>query len=62
MEHLSSLGGIVLAVSSNVSTSNILNGDVLDVETNIVSGKGLWHRLVVHLHRFDLRIDVFTML
>merc|ERR1712001_492508 len=43
-------GGLVLAVGGHVASLDVLHGDVLDVETNVVSGK----RLVVHLHRLHL--------
>merc|ERR1719367_792750 len=47
-------GGLVLAVGGNVTSLDVLHGDVLDVESNIVSGNGLRQRLVVHLHRLNL--------
>merc|ERR1712073_6613 len=47
-------GGLVLAVGGHVASLDVLHGDVLDVETNIVSGNSLGQRLVVHLHRLDL--------
>ena len=47
-------GGLVLAVGGHVASLDVLHGDVLDVETNVVSGHGLGQRLVVHLHRLDL--------
>merc|ERR1719510_794421 len=47
-------GGLVLAVGGHVASLDVLHGDVLDVETNVVSGNGLGERLVVHLHRLDL--------
>jgi len=45
---------LVLGVGGDVSTLDVLDGNVLDVESNVVSGGGLWERLVVHLHRLDL--------
>ena len=54
VEAVSSLGWVVLAVTSHVSTTDFLDGNVLDVETDIVTGNGLGQRLVVHLHRLDL--------
>merc|ERR1719510_596516 len=45
---------LVLAVGGHVTSLDVLHGDVLDVETNIVSGNSLGQRLVVHLHRLDL--------
>ena len=47
-------GGLVLAVGGHVASLDVLHGDVLDVETNVVSGNSLGERLVVHLHRLDL--------
>ena len=47
-------GGLVLAVGGHVASLDVLHGDVLDVETNVVSGNSLGQRLVVHLHRLDL--------
>ena len=47
-------GRLVLAVRGHVTSLDVLHGDVLDVETNIVSGNGLGQRLVVHLHGLDL--------
>merc|ERR1719219_1868809 len=47
-------GGLVLAVGGHVASLDVLHGDVLDVETNVVSRHGLGERLVVHLHRLDL--------
>jgi len=45
---------LVLGVGGDVSTLDVLDRDVLDVESNVVSGGGLWERLVVHLHGLDL--------
>merc|ERR1719151_154379 len=47
-------GGLVLAVGGHVASLDVLHGDVLDVETNVVSGNSLGQRLVVHLHRLNL--------
>ena len=54
VEVVSSLGWVVLAVASHVSTTDFLYGDVLDVETDIVTGHSLSQRFVVHLHRLHL--------
>merc|ERR1719348_2366082 len=37
---------------------DFLDGDVLDVEANVVTGESLGKRLVVHLHGFDLSGDI----
>ena len=53
LEGLGLSGRIVLGVSAHVTTVDILDGNVLDVETDVISGHGLGHRLVVHLHGLD---------
>uniref|UniRef100_A0A2M4DKJ5 Putative secreted protein n=1 Tax=Anopheles darlingi TaxID=43151 RepID=A0A2M4DKJ5_ANODA len=47
------LGWVVLGITSDVTTTQFLDRDVLDVETNVVSGDGLLQSLVVHLHGLD---------
>ena len=53
-EVLDSRGRLVLAVRSNISSLDVLDRDVLDVEAHIVSRGGLRKGLMVHLHRLDL--------
>ena len=53
-EVLHTSGGLVLAVGGHVASLDVLHGDVLDVETNVVSGHSLGERLVVHLNGLDL--------
>jgi len=50
--------GVVLGVTSDVATANVLDGDVLHVETNVVTGKTLSELLVVHLDGLDFSGDV----
>jgi hypothetical protein len=50
--------GVVLGVTGNVATTDLLDGDVLDVETNVVTGETLGKLLVVHLDGLDLSGDV----
>ena len=45
---------LVLGVRGHVSSLDVLHGDVLDVEADVVSGDGLGERLVVHLDGLDL--------
>ena len=45
---------LVLRVGGDISSLDVLDRDVLDVEANVVSGDSLWERLVVHLHGLDL--------
>ena len=48
-EVLSSASGLVLGVGGDVSSLDVLNGDILDVESDVVAGNGLGQRFVVHL-------------
>ena len=48
-EVLSSAGGLVLGVGGDVSSLDVLDGDILNVEANVVAGNGLGQRFVVHL-------------
>ena len=57
VEGLSSLGRIVLGVTSDVTTTDFLDGDVLDVEANVVTGETLNKLLVVHLDGLDFSGD-----
>jgi hypothetical protein len=57
VEGLSSLGRIVLGVTSNVTTTDFLDRDVLDVEANIVTWETLDKLLVVHLDGLDFSGD-----
>jgi len=53
VEGLSTLWRVVLGVTSDVTTANLLDGDVLDVESDVVTWKTLNELLVVHLDGFD---------
>jgi hypothetical protein len=57
VERLGTLGGVGLGVTSNVATTNLLDGDVLDVEADVVTGKTLDELLVVHLDGLDFSGD-----
>lgn len=50
--------GVVLGVTSDVSTSDLLNRDVLHVEADVVTGETLGKLLVVHLDGLDFSGDV----
>ena len=54
LELRNGVSGVLLRVGSDESTTKILDGDVLYVETNVVSGAGLRERFVVHLNGLDL--------
>ena len=57
VERFGSLGRIVLTITSNVTTTDFLDRDVLDVEANVVSGKTLNKLFVVHLDGLDFSGD-----
>jgi hypothetical protein len=57
VEGLGTLGGVVLGVTGNVATTDLLDGDVLDVEADVVTGDTLDKLLVVHLDGLDLSGD-----
>lgn len=57
VEGVTTLWWVALGVTSNVSTANLLDGNVLDVETNVVTWQTLLELLVVHLHRLDFSGD-----
>ena len=48
---------VILGVSSHHTTTDFLDGDVLDVESNIVTRQGLSKGLVMHLDRLYLGGD-----
>jgi hypothetical protein len=48
VEGLGTLGRIVLGVTGNVATANLLDGNVLDVEADVVTWKTLDELFVVH--------------
>jgi len=52
------LGGVVLGVGTDVSSPDVLDGNVLDVESDVVTGVTLGNLLVVHLDRLDFGGDV----
>jgi len=58
VEVLALLGWVVLGVRGDVATTDFLDGDVLDVKTNVVAGKSLRKGFVVHLDRLHLSGDV----
>ena len=51
-------GGVVLGVTSDVATADFLDGDVLHVEADVVTGDTLAKLLVVHLDGLDFSGDV----
>lgn len=53
VEGLGTLGGVILRVTGNVATTDLLDRDVLDVEADVVTRDTLDKLLVVHLHGLD---------
>jgi len=51
------LGWVFFAVGSNMSTTDILDGDVLDIESNVVTWNSLFEGFVMHLDGFDFGGD-----
>ena len=58
VEGVGALGRVALGVTGNVATTNLLDGDVFDVEANVVSGKTFSKLLVMHLDGLDFSGDV----
>ena len=58
VEGLSTLRWVVLGVTADVSTANLLDGDVLDVEANVVTWNTLGELFVVHFDGLDFSSDV----
>jgi len=50
VEGVTALWWVVLGVTSNVSTTDLLDGDVLDVETDVITRVSRLKLLVVHLN------------
>jgi len=48
LEDFDLLGWVIGSVGSNVSSLDVLNGNVLNVETDVVSWNGFEHLFVVH--------------
>jgi hypothetical protein len=57
VEGVGTLGGVVLGVTGNVTTTDFLDGNVLDVEADVVTGNTLNKLLVVHLNGLDFGGD-----
>ena len=57
VEAVATLGRVVLAVTGDVSTTDLLDRDVLDVEANVVTWQALDELLVVHLDGLDFSGD-----
>ena len=49
VEGVAALGRVLLGITGNVATTDLLDGDVLDIEADVVTWKTLGELLVVHL-------------
>jgi hypothetical protein len=58
VEGITALGGVVLGVTANVASADFLDRDVLNVESDIVTGETFDEGFVVHFHRLDFGGDV----
>jgi len=56
-EHFGIASGVVLGVRADISSLEILNGEVSDIETNVITGGGLGDGLVMHLNGLDFSGD-----
>eukprot|EP01084_Bolivina_argentea_P066816 121832_1 len=54
LEGLDTTGRVVVSVGGNVSTLDVLNRDVLAIESDVVTGDGLREGLVMHLDGLNL--------
>lgn len=53
VERVGAQGWIVLGVTSHVASANVLDGNVLDVEANVITWESFIELFVVHFDRFD---------
>lgn len=58
VESLAFSGWVVLGIGADVSSSEVFYGDVLDVESDVVSGSGFWELFVMLLDGLDFGNDV----
>merc|ERR1711990_254307 len=57
-EHIGVGAGISLGVGGDIASLDVLDGEVLDVEANVVTGEGSLDLLVMHLDGLDFSGDV----
>lgn len=51
-------GGVVLGVGADHAATNVLDGNVLDIESDIVTGESFGESLVMHFDRLDFSRDI----
>ena len=57
-ERLDLSGGVALEVTADIASLDVLDGETLDVESNIVSWDGLGDGFVMHLNGLDFSLNV----
>lgn len=58
VERADFFSGIVLSIGSDVSSSDIFDGDTLNIETNVVTRNGFSERFVMHFDGFAFSLDL----
>src|SRR5271167_2811943 len=58
IEGFTSLGRIILGITTNIPPTNFLHRNVLDVEPDVITGKTLHKSLMVHFDGFDFSSHV----
>jgi len=51
-------GWVILFIRADISSLDVLDGDVLNVETDVVSGNGFQHGFVMHFDGLNFSGDV----
>jgi hypothetical protein len=54
LEALDFTGGVVLGIGGDITSLDVLDGETLDVESDVVTGGGLGHLFVMHFDGFDI--------
>jgi len=49
---------VILSIRADVSSSNIFNRDVFNIETNVITGDGLFQSFVMHFYGFNIGSNV----
>ena len=53
-EHFSVFTGVILGIRADITSLNVLDRQVLNIETNVVTGSCLLNLFVMHFDRFYL--------
>jgi len=57
-EGLDFSGGVIILVTADIASLDVLDGETLDVESDVVSGDGLGDGFVMHLNGLDFSLNV----